>query len=74
MSGEPVQLTVWVIYDHPADFPGAFVARKWVGDQPTDEMILSDNVARLRVAMQRRYLHCLPRHHSDDPAIVETWL
>lgn len=70
----PARLTMWVIYDHPADYPRAYIARRWVGDDPTDDIIVAVGLAQLREAMRRRHLSCLPRHDSDDEAIVESWL
>jgi hypothetical protein len=71
-------LSIWVIYDHPRDFPDRFVARRHVctgPDQgPTDDIVTSKNLKQLRVAMERRYLTKLDRHPSDDPVIIETWL
>lgn len=70
----PARVTTWVIYDHPADYPRSFVARKWVGDDVSDEVLCANSVAALRSALEQKGLHRLPRHHTDSPMIVETWL
>jgi hypothetical protein len=73
-KSEPAGVTIWVIYDHPSDYPDYYVARKWVGDVATSDIIVSEWLEQLRMAMKRRYLRCLARHNSDDEVIVETWL
>jgi hypothetical protein len=65
---------MWVIYDHPRDYPREFVARKWVGEAATPEVICAHSVGALRDIMRSRGLNRLARHDSDDEVIVETWL
>jgi hypothetical protein len=67
-------VTIWVIYDHPRDYPREFVARKWVGDEATGEIICAQSVGALRDKLRVKGLSRLERHHSDDPIIVESWL
>jgi hypothetical protein len=71
---EPARLSIWTIYDHPADYPESFVARRWEGDQPTTDIIVAPSLSVIRCAMERRNLHWLARHKSDDPVILESWL
>lgn len=71
----PGPLPAWVIYDHPADVPDAFVARLWLGSEPTLEIILADTLEAARSAVHLRGgRHWVPRFEVDDPAIVEVWL
>jgi hypothetical protein len=69
---------MWTIYDHPKDHPGFFVARKWRYDitppQPTNEIILSRTIERLREKMIDAGLARITRHPTDDNVIVETWV
>ena len=74
MKGIAMQPSMWVIYDHPADHPDCFVARLWEGDRPTSQKQFAKNLDELRAAMRSRGRTCLPRHKSDDPVIVESWL
>lgn len=71
-------LSIWTIYDHPKDFPGGYVARRWdvtpVGSKPTCEHIYSDDLEQLRDEMATRMLTCIPRQDLDDPVILESWL
>jgi hypothetical protein len=65
---------MWVIYDHPADYPREFVARKWVGEEATPEVMCAHSIGALRDALRTRGLARLDRHKTDDPVIVESWL
>lgn len=74
---EPRALELWTIYDHPRDFPGEWVARRFMSDQPQRgpfDLIRSDSLDNLRHVLATKGLVCLSRHESDDPKIVETWL
>lgn len=70
-----MQLPVWVVYDHPQDFPDHFVARLWEGmdNTPTATVLVADTLAELR-DMLPPDLNGLERMEGDDPTIVETWL
>ncbi len=63
-------LELWTIYDSPIDLPGSFVARKWVLDKPTSELLQDKTLDGLRAKL----LHCMPRSPGDEPQIVETWI
>jgi hypothetical protein len=71
-------LSIWVIYDHPRDYPHAFVARRHIAygpnAGPTDDVVVNEKLLVVRKAMQRRFLTCMPRFPDDDPMILETWL
>jgi hypothetical protein len=68
---------LWVIYDHPRDFPDRFVARKHHvvpgASGPTLEILTADTLDDLRAKLPAG-LVLLSRHPMDDPVIVETWL
>ena len=44
-------LILWVVFDHPQDYPDSYVARKFVLDQPTEEHIVSPRLEMLRQLM-----------------------
>lgn len=70
-------LVMWVIYDHPSDFPEHFVARRWVGESPTTDHVLADSLEDVRTKVATRFAFVpsmLPRFENDDPKIVEVWL
>ena len=66
-------LELWTIYDSPIDLPGSFVARKWVLDKPTSELLQDKTLEGLRAKLPLG-LHCMPRSPGDEPQIVETWI
>lgn len=71
-------LVMWTVYDHPSDFPNNIVARKILitaGEVKfTSEVILSNNIERIRRGMHQLGFTQLPRNEDDDPIIVETWV
>lgn len=71
-------LSLWVVTDHPSDFPGHFVARRWtIADgaaQPTDVYFHDAALAPLQERLRARGLFRLDRAPGDDPVIVEVWL
>ena len=73
-----IELSVWTITDHPADFPTMFVARHHivgpVGERTTDEIILSPSLEGLRYLLELRGLTNAGRRPEDHPVIVESWI
>lgn len=67
-------LNIWVVYDHPTDYPDHFVARRFELDRATQDVLMSGNVNSIRRYLQEQGLTCIPRSNSDDPKIVECWL
>ena len=73
-------LEVWVVYDHPSDFPdnAIVVRRQWAGPGGTIERdrvaFAFDDLVDAQVWLMRRQLVRMDRHPDDDPVIVETWL
>lgn len=70
-------IALWVVYDHPADHPFHVVARLWHGEQPTDRVLVGDDLDTVRALVrgQPGVLGVdLSRQPDDDPCIVEVWL
>ncbi len=72
-------MPMWVIYDHPSDYPDHYVAREHLidenGSRPTANVVQSTDLEFLRTMMLTQLgLACLDRHPDDDPKIVETWV
>jgi hypothetical protein len=74
-------LPLWVVYDHPSDFPDCYVARRWVvgggGVVPTDAVLTAPDLDQLRDSIQAHDPNAnvpLPRQVGDDPKIVEIWV
>lgn len=70
-------LRMYVIYDHPSDYPDRFVARRaFVGAVTVcfeDDVLAADSLDNLR-KMLPQGLICIPRGVNDDPVIVEAWI
>lgn len=66
-------LPIWVVYDNPVDLPGRFVARRWLNDTPTAEIIQGTTLDELRSRLPRG-LYRLERAPTDDAKIVESWV
>lgn len=67
-------LSIWVIYDHPKDYPNTYVAKCWINDQLTDSVIVSTDLALIQDALEEIGLVKLMPSEGDDPCILETWL
>lgn len=69
-------LTMWVIYDHPADHPDHFVVRSWNVTAgvvtPSREEHLFDTAEHARDSLPHGL--ALSRVSESDPAILEVWL
>jgi hypothetical protein len=74
MTAEP--LSIWTVYQRPADYPSKFVARRWLASASlvaTDDVLIDDTLIALRGRLPPGLVQ-MPRDPSDDPSIVETWL
>lgn len=72
---------VWVIFDHPADFPEHYVVavQRATGDSVVEHLpgrwlCASLHEARFVVATNHPGAVRLERDSLDDPVIVETWV
>ncbi len=72
-----LEMSQWVIYRYPRDYPDKFVARRWevwAGHiLATDEMALADTLEEIREKIPPG-LYCLGRFEDDDPCILEVWI
>jgi hypothetical protein len=72
-------LTIYVIYDHPLDFPNHFVVRRWyigmVPNKPVPDAkpMLANTLTAAR-GLVPAGLACFPRAQVDQKQIVETWI
>jgi hypothetical protein len=73
-------LVMWTVYKHPKDYPGEYVARKFVITEdfygPSNESISSRSLRDVRNVLRSLYrgLIQLKRPPHDEPLIVEVWL
>ena len=71
---------MWTVYKHPKDYPGDYVARKFVITEdvyrPSEEAISSRLLRDVRNVLQSLYpgLIQLKRPPEDEPHVVEVWL
>jgi hypothetical protein len=69
-------LTIWTIYERPADHPGGFIARRFEVERkvtPTADVLKGDLIA-LRKIFHDAGLMKLTRDSRDQPQVVETWV
>ena len=73
---------LWVIFDHPRDYPNHFVLRRQLviaADGGKSEIqfdqhaYLFETIQEARAALPDG-LVCLGRNYADDPVISETWI
>ena len=72
-------MAMWTVYQHPKDYPGKFVARRFDvdkdGPRPSASIIVMEDLEALREVLAfEMHLTCLVRNEEDEPQIVETWL
>ena len=80
-QGEPVTpLVMWTVYKHPNDYPGEYVARKFVIAEDfyksSKDSISSRSLRDVRNLLRSLYpgLIQLKRPPDDEPHVVEVWL
>lgn len=79
-ADETQPLVMYAIYDHPIDYPEAFVCRRWFCYPGKDEPVADPKPWYIDLtldAVRQQIppgLVCLTRMEGDDPKIVETWL
>lgn len=79
MTAGEVVLTLWVIFDHPYDYPynwvlrGNDIIRGATEPRPQDHVYLCNSLEEARAALPPG-MHCLGREPDDDPKIFEVWV
>ena len=70
-------LPMWVVYDHPKDYPDSYVARLWEahadGPKMTESLVIG-TLESIRETLTEMHLIPMPRSPADDLKIVEIWL
>lgn len=72
------ELNIWTIYHNPSDYPGKYVARRFVvigptGPFATDDVHVADSLAEIWGMIPLGLFRMEP-WQGDDPCIVETWI
>lgn len=66
---------IWVIYDHPRDYPDHYVVRvAWGSMLEPVAQLATDLEAARRIAIDGGASFCLARDPQDDPVIAECWI
>lgn len=75
-------LCMWTVYRHPADYPDAWVVRRWrvrgerkpaAAEPDAKPWAVARSLEDARQTIPKG-LVCLNRTPEDDPVVVETWL
>lgn len=73
----PQYLTMLTIYWDPSDYPGRFVVRRWTATNPPTPdpkaCAVCLTLTEARAAVPDGLVR-IPRHPTDDPVIIETWV
>jgi hypothetical protein len=75
MERDPLKM--YVVYDHPKDFPDRYVVREWLvtdNATPGDVLFMSSKVDEIRATLKKLDLYPIPKNPADDPKILETWI
>jgi len=68
---------IYVVYDSPKDMSGQWVIRRHeitrAGVKATPWFAAADSLEHARAAIPKGFAK-VPRHPSDEPHIVETWM
>lgn len=67
------ELEIWTVYRKPLDYPTMYVARKFILNKPTDEILVAPTLKLLRNKLPQG-LYRIPRSAHDDPVIEECWV
>jgi hypothetical protein len=67
-------LPMWTIYDHPRDFPHCWVARLFIWDKPTEDILTAPTLEALQAHFYELGLYRMERQEGDDAKIVEIWI
>lgn len=70
----PSGLEIWTVYNSPTDYPGKFVARLFINEQPTTLVMVADALTTIRKQLSNKGFVRIPRSEGDEPQIVECWL
>ncbi len=70
-------LVMWVVYDHPTDYPESVIARLWeissTGPVASASVLVAPSLEMLRQLIPPTFTR-FARDPSDDAVIAEVWL
>jgi len=65
---------IWVVYDHPKDYPDHYIARRWDGIIGTDDILKDAKLEVIQQELELKGLVKLMPNEGDDPRILECWI
>lgn len=66
---------IWVVYDHPRDYPDKWVVRVWYGEVSEPDCTVHDSREDARESISSRGGGmCFAPYLNDDPCIAEWWI
>lgn len=72
----PDTLSIWTITANPSDYPGKFVARRFLIDgriiAATTDIHIADDLEAVRAMLPKGLINI--GRGDDDPVIVESWI
>ena len=70
-----VTLPMWVLYDHPSDFPDFYVLRLWDGatNTPRSTVFLAVELKEIKNAVAFQFVELGP-YEGDDPKIMAVFV
>lgn len=74
MVAPSTNVSIFVVYDHPRDYPSSIVVRRWCNEKPDWGVRLFSSLGEAREALASAGLSSIGRMPGDDKAIVEVWL
>lgn len=75
---QPDVLDMWTVYENPSDYPGEYVARRFVVAMgrygPTTDVVRGDTLEQLQDKLNGLGRTWMPRHHDDEAQVLGVWL
>lgn len=75
-----VLMSTWTVYDHPADYPNSYVARRFevipgqLEPRRTNDLYLARDIEQMNQHFERLGLAFLSRFEADEPQIMGVWM
>lgn len=71
-----IKLPIVAIYKSPKDYPGETVARLYDIDQPTNVILIKNDLEEIRkdITLHLSVFVRFDRGAGDDPCLVEVWV
>jgi hypothetical protein len=67
------ELSIWIVYEDPPDFPNQYVARRHRGYVQTGEYVTGNTLIDVRSKLPPGLMK-IERSDADDPMIRESWI